>query len=374
MPNKPTIALDVSQMVYKGHGVGRYTEELARALLTHESSRFNFVFYAGVLRQRGLLNLRKKQKPWSLARWRLLPLPPKLAGSFWSLTNLPLDLFLPRADLVHLSDWTTPRTRVPSLTTVHDLVFLKYPQTLPPGIVRRQHKRLGRAVSHCAHFLADSENTKYDLMKEYPLNSEQITVVYPGVSDEFSRAKDTKIKQVKNKYHLPDYYLLTLGTREPRKNLPRLFAAHQLLKQQDPSTPDLVVAGRPGWGDQQSDSPHVHYTGFVPQDDLPALLSGASVFVYPSLYEGFGFPVLEAMACATPVVTSKTSSLPEVAGKASVLIDPLSRQAIANGISQALSRQGNLASLGLKRVKQFTWQRAARQTAALYQRVLERIR
>jgi len=370
MKNKylPRIALDVSQMVYGGHGVGRYTEELARALLS--CSDFKFTFYAGVLRQLPFFLLRRRIKPWSRANWRLLPLPPRVAELVWNHTPLPFEFVSGSQDLIHTSDWTAPLTRCPSVTTIHDLVFHHYPQTVHPNIRRVQTTRLSRAIRAGTHFIADSKNTKTDLMKIYSLPSSRITVIYPGISSQFTQVTKNQITQVKNIYKLPDRYLLTLATREPRKNLSRLIQAWSTLKSTFPTIPPLVIAGRYGWGQETPPPTGVLVTGYINDSDLPALYSGAKLLVYPSLYEGFGFPVLEAMACGTPVVTSNTSSLPEVAGDAAILINPQDPIAIAAGIKQALAHTQTLREKGLRQAKRFSWDRTARATLAVYQKIL----
>lgn len=366
--NKKKIALDVSQMVYSGHGVARYTEELARALLSIDSS-FKFTLYAGALRNRGFYHIRKRQKPWSLANWKISLLSPRLSSLVWNHISLPFELVTGSQDLIHLSDWTHPNTRAPALTTVHDLAFHHYPETVHKTVLKTQIKRLARAVKQKSHFIADSESTKNDLMKIYHLNPKRIDVVYPGVGSHFVPTKSNEIKQVKSKYNLPSSYILTLATREPRKNLTRLIKAWQQLRKDDSSTPELVIVGRYGWGQDQQEVEGVVITGFVKDSDLPALYSGAEVFVYPSLYEGFGFPVLEAMACGTPIVTSKVSSLPEVAGSAGVLVNPLSTTSISSGIRSALNNKGKLSKASLKQAGKFSWEKTAKGVLAVYRKL-----
>ena len=367
--NKHKVALDVSQMVYSGHGVARYTEELARALLTLDSP-FHFTYYAGALRNRGFFRIRSRQKPWSRATWKLSPFSPRISSLIWHYTPLSLNNLVGKQDLIHASDWTHPRSSSQIVTTVHDLAFHYYPETIKPMVMRAQTKRLARAVKQGAHFIADSESTKNDLVDLYHLKSAQVDVVYPGVGSGFTPQKNNKIKQVKNKYSLPDTYILTLATREPRKNLSRLIAAHQELRTKNNQTPQLVIAGRYGWGENDQPTEGVIITGYVADSDLSALYSGADVFVYPSLYEGFGFPVLEAMACGTAVVTSKVSSLPEVVGSAGVLVDPLSIKSISTGIAKALKNKQVLAKKGLKQAAHFTWINTAKATIAVYTELL----
>lgn len=355
------IGLDVSQMVYHGHGVGRYSLELTRALLLR--NQFDYVCYAGALRRRGELLMRSHNKPWSKATWRLPLIPPRLANLLFNYTSVPIESFTGPLDLFHASDWTQPASRCPAVTTVHDLVFRLYPETVNHRVLAAQTKRLDRVVKHNAFVIADSLSTKRDLEKLYHIDAKQITVIYPGISERFTQAKKSEIDQVKTKYNLPDQYILTLGTKEPRKNLTRLLKAVQNLDL------PLVITGRRGWGEGLPANTRVFETGYIDDADLPALYSGASVFAYPSLYEGFGFPVLEAMACGVPVVTSNVSSLPEVAGSAGILVDPNSTESIKNGVHTARKNRTKLVNLGLKQAGKFTWDKCAEAVEQVYQRI-----
>lgn len=356
------IAIDVSQLVYRGTGVGRYTYELFFALLELNSDH-SFVFFAGALRQYPSLYKMSRTSPWEKAEWKFYPLPPKLATKYFNDWDLPIDRLLGPVDLLHTSDWTEPRSLCPKVTTVHDLVFYHYPETVDPLILATQQKRIQRVLLDGTHIIADSKSTKNDLISIHQLPADKITVVYPGINKIYKPAKSKEIARVKKKYNLPTQYLLTLGTQEPRKNLTRLVEATSSL-----SLP-LVVAGRHGWGKEVEPSSNLVSTGYVEEEDLPALYSGASVFAYPSLYEGFGFPVGEAMACGTPVVTSRVSSLPEVAGQAAILVDPLEPDDISRGIKKALANSPKLINQGLRQAAKFSWEQTARQILTIYEKI-----
>ncbi len=365
------IVIDVSQIVYQGTGVGRYTAELTKHLLLLNTPH-QFIFYAGSLRSRRLLNRFRHQAPWNQATWKLSPFSPKAADLIFNRLNLPIDPLLGKANLFHASDWTQPRTKLPSVTTVHDLVFKKYPQTLPRSIAETQERRLQRVSKFATHIIADSQNTKNDLVKIYGLPEDKITVVYLAHSAKFKPQSNTEIERVKKKYHLTQPYLLSLGTQEPRKNLQKVveaFKAHQL---QYPETKlSLVLVGKHGWGDNlKLTHPQIHQLGFVSDEDLPALYSGATAFVYPSLYEGFGLPVLEAMACGAPVIVSNTSSLPEIVGQAGLLVDPQDVFALREAIQKAFIRHTILSQQSLDQARQFSWQKTAQQTLAVYEKIL----
>lgn len=362
------ITIDISQMVYLGSGVSRYTYNLVEALLNLDSPH-QFLLWAGALRQRPYFRRLARTLPWSRASWRILPVPPKLVGLALNTLNLPFEWLAGETDLIHTSDWSEPSARAPKVTTVHDLVFKKYPATLDPLIRATQERRFSRIAANQTQIIADSESTKADLLEYYHLDPDRISVVYPGVSPRYCPESHTEIGRVKTKYKLPDQYLLSLGAQEPRKNLARLIEAIEGLNL------PLIIAGKYGWGVPNTPgvkgahTPGVFELGFVPESDLPGLYSGATVFAYPSLYEGFGFPVLEAMACGTPVVTSNTSSLPEVVGQAGVLVDPLDTASITAGIKQALSSRDKLATLGLVQAKQFTWDKTAKQVMEVYEKI-----
>ena len=349
-------------MAYSGTGVGRYTFELVTALLSLPS-RHEFILWAGVRKQRFYFEALQKTAPWNKATWVYSHLSPKLAGVLFNYSPLHLEYLSGETDLIHLSDWTAPVTRVPTVTTIHDLAYAKYPETVHPLIRHTQSLRLSRIVKHGNHIIADSLSTKNDLIEKYQLLDSQIDVVYPGLSQEYFPQSELEIERVKTKYNLPNKFVLSLGTQEPRKNLERLIQATAGL-----SIP-LVIAGKYGWGKKIENPSHVTVLGFVDEADLPALYSSATVFCYPSLYEGFGFPVLEAMACGTPVVTSNISSLPEVTGEAAVLVDPLNIESIRSGIEQVIDSSENMTTKGIQQAKMFSWEVTARQVMTIYEKL-----
>lgn len=360
------IAIDVSQMCYEGTGVARYVRGLTQALLTQDSTH-TFVLYAGALRQQGFFKKIKTTSPWNKATWKILPLPPRIASLSLNALPIPFEMLVGKVDLIHTSDWAEPSSSCPRVTTVHDLVFIKYPETVDALILATQAKRLKKIIADKTHIIADSRSTKADLMEIYGLPATSIDVVYPGLDSAYTPKSETEIARVKAKYNLPDNYVLSIGTNEPRKNLDRLIKACIDLDQA------LVLTGRYGWGaGSESTSSKVISTGYVDEADLPGLYSGAKVFAYPSLYEGFGFPVLEAMACGTPVVTSNVSSLPEIVGQAGVLIDPMSVEDIKNGILKAIAQRDTYIKLGLVQSQNFTWDKAAKQVLEVYEKITNR--
>lgn len=365
------IAIDVSQMCYVGTGVARYVHGLTKALLLAGSTH-EFVLYAGTLRQRAFFTGLSKTKPWSQATWKIFPLPPKLAGYALNDTSIPFELLTGPVDLIHASDWSQPSAKSVVVTTVHDLVFVKYPETVDPLILNTQTRRLNKVVSSNTHIIADSVSTKNDLVEIYTVDPARIDVVYPGIDPIYVPQSKQEVERVKTKYALPDKYILSLGTQEPRKNIQRLVEAVRGLEI------PLVIAGKHGWGVPDTPgslgahTPGVFGLGFVPEADLPGLYGGATVFAFPSLYEGFGFPVLEAMACGTPVVTSNLSSLPEIAGEAAILINPLDPDSIKSGITTALTSHATLRSRGLIQARTFTWAATAKNMLEIYEKIAPR--
>jgi glycosyltransferase involved in cell wall biosynthesis len=265
------------------------------------------------------------------------------------------------------------------VATVHDIIPLIRPQW-----VTRRHRLVVTAAYHRLDRQADvvispSETTKADIVRRLQINPERIAVIPWGCDERFQPKGDPdRCAAVQQKYRLPARYLLFVGTLEPRKNLTTLLHAYAMLRAEGRGDGlKLVVAGRMGWlyGDifaavkALALEEEVIFTGFVDDEDLPHLYREAQLFVFPSLYEGFGLPILEAMASGVPVVTSNTASLPEVAGDAAILVDPRDPKAVAEGIAQVLAEEQlreALTQKGLDRARRFTWQSVAQKTLALY--------
>jgi len=257
-----------------------------------------------------------------------------------------------------------------AVATVHDLGFKYFPQAHPTS----QRLYLDWTTRYSANradiVLADSQATAEDLHKYYGTSAEKIRVLYPGVDKPF--VDDLSI--VRHKYNLPECYFLFIGTLQPRKNIARLVQAYSLWRKQHPNDPTaLVLAGGKGWLYDPawvSGVEGVQLTGYIDDDDKGALYAGAVALVFPSLYEGFGFPALEAMHCGTPVIASSTSSLPELVGDAGLMVDPLNIETIATAMSRFSdddSLHENYRQRGYQQVKKFTWESAAQQLLAAFE-------
>lgn len=263
--------------------------------------------------------------------------------------------------------------RVPSVVTVHDLAFLAYPAAFHPAKRRYLTAMTRLSVHRARRVIAVSAHTRDDLVHHFGVRPERIAVI-PNAADERYRPADDPavVARFKAEHHLPDRVILFVGTLEPRKNLRRLIEAFALLGDAEADV-RLVIVGASGW--LTSDlaplvqahglSDRIIFPGYVPDDDLPRWYQAATVFCYPSLYEGFGLPVLEAMACGTPVVTSRTSSLPEVAGDAALLIDPTDGDGIAHALRTVLpddARRQEMSAAGIARSRLYAWERTAAAT------------
>jgi glycosyltransferase involved in cell wall biosynthesis len=256
------------------------------------------------------------------------------------------------------------------VVTVHDLGYKHFPQAHPP----REYRYLDWSTRHsaraAARIMADSAATRADLTAFYAIPPEKIGLVYAGVEDSLGPVTDpAQLAAVRARYGLPERYWLFLGTLQPRKNIARLVQAFEAWRQKSgDESAVLALGGKAGWLYDPAwlaPSRQVQLLGYVADSDRAALYSGALGFVFPSLYEGFGFPVLEAMRCACPVLCANTSSLPELAGEAAVLVDPLSVESIATGMDELLARRDELISRGRAQQARFTWARAAESALAI---------
>lgn len=272
-----------------------------------------------------------------------------------------------------------PQRRVRTVVTVHDLSFVRHPECF--GFFRRQYYRA--AIGHGARVadtvIADSMSTRSDLIEIAGVPPERVCVVPLGVDPGLRPVRDEHaLRSFREKYALPERYLLFVGTIEPRKNIVRIIESFASIAERIPH--HLVIAGRKGWkcGDVFKSARRlhveskVHFTGRIAEEDIAGLYSLTEVFVWPSLYEGFGLPVVEAMACGVPVVTSNRSSLPEVVGNAALLVDPFSTDEIAHAIMRVIDDaplRGELIAKGFVRASELTWRRTASSTLLVYERL-----
>jgi glycosyltransferase involved in cell wall biosynthesis len=356
------IAIDASRAtVAKRTGTENYALQLIKALLAVPSDH-RFTLYFRDSPRPGLFST------YPHVTYKIIPF-----RRAWTHLRFAAALWSDRPDLTFVPAHTLPfffpgRAAV----TVHDLGYRFFPAAHP--IRERLYLDLTTRYSarRAACILADSLATKNDLVAQYHIDPAKIEVVYPGVEG-LTRAAGSQIEAVRARYGLPQSYLIFLGTLQPRKNIRRLVEAFALCAQSNDV--GLVLAGKQGWlmnlardvlpALPEALQSRLVATGYIADEDVAALYSGALALVFPSLYEGFGFPVLEAMRCGTPVLCANTSSLPELAGDAALLVDPLDVQAIAAGMARLIADaalRADLVERGYRQAARFTWQQAAEST------------
>jgi glycosyltransferase involved in cell wall biosynthesis len=368
------IAIDYTAAVRQGGGIGRYTRSLVEAVAALDHARRYVLFSAGrdPVRRAWPPNFTRRELPLEdrhLARvWHRLRLP------------LPVELITGRVDILHAPDFALPPTLgAHTVLTVHDLSFMRYPACSPKPLLDYLLAAVPRSVRRAEVILADSQSTRADIVELLRVPEERVVVLYAGVEPRFVRQDGTAIAAVRERYGLRRPFLLGLGTLQPRKNFPRLIRACHLLRERHHIPHQLVIGGGRGWLYEEIEETivalgvqeHVKMVGFVRDEDLPALYSAAEVFAFPSLYEGFGIPILEAMGCGTPVVTATASSLPEVAGEAALMVGAEDVEALADALWRALddgALRQTLIARGLAQVQRFTWSSAAAQLLDIYKR------
>jgi glycosyltransferase involved in cell wall biosynthesis len=370
------VAIEFTPAVAQGGGVGRSVREMTAALLpaaTHDYTLFvagggsipdDIAYYQPRVR-------RSRLSPLTLTRlWHRARIP------------LPIELFAGRHDLYFATDFALPPTLPGTRTAVfiHDLTFVRTPGAAVPRLVQYLRAVVPRSLSRASAVVVNSNATRADLIDVYGTPDEKIHVVQFGVHPRFTPTQ-TPVERLRVKYDLPDTpYIFAVGTIQPRKNYARLVQALRILRA-DKIDVSLVIAGGKGWMDTPvydavraaGLEAHVKFLGYVNDADLPALYTFASAFAMPSLYEGFGLPVLEAMACGAPVVTSTVSSLPEAAGDAALLVDPTDVDEIADALRRVLTERElkrTLIERGFDHVAPFVWERTAAQLTAAFDHAL----
>jgi glycosyltransferase involved in cell wall biosynthesis len=370
-----SIYVDVSSAVHSKAGIGRYAGELARALVPEYPDRLK-LFYNGVGAQppAGLEALPARTvaagyKPWRMAVW----LGQALRVGF--------DRLVPGAELFHATEHLLPPFhRVPTVLTVHDMIFKRFPEHQKRLNYWYLNATMPLYCRRADAIITVSHHSKHDLISDYGIDPEKVFVIYEAASGELAPAAEALESEARARYGLPQRYLIFVGTIEPRKNLVRVVEALQLLLDRGLSIP-LLVVGRKGWLydeffrrlDELEVRHAVHFSGYVPAQDLPVLYSAATLAIMPSVYEGFGLPILEAMACGTPVVSSRASCLPEIGGEAARYFDPHSVEEMAQVIQAVWNDaelRAEMSEQGREWAAGFSWWRAAQETAAVYERLL----
>jgi len=371
------VALDAIPLVAAKTGVGHYTDALAEWLArTHPDhqyellSPFDFAFEG-----------RNGHRPANLSK-RFMPV--RSIFRKWWLVGLPALLQISPVDVFHGTNYCIPVfAPCPTVVTIHDLSLLAQAGTHEEANVERGRRRLPIMARRATMIIAPSEWTRREIISRLGIRAERIRVIQEAAREGMRPRDEAESRSVLDKHGIRRPYLLYVGTIEPRKNLTTLLRAYDELLRATPHRPQLVLCGGRGWLDDEVFNmveelrltEMVRFTGYVEEVELPALYSAAEVFVYPSLYEGFGLPPLEAMACGTPVVASNTASLPEVVGDAGLMVSPRDVRALAQTLAKLLDDAGlrqRLSRAGLAQAARFSWERAAHETQAVYDEVFEK--
>jgi glycosyltransferase involved in cell wall biosynthesis len=374
------IGIDYTSAARQSAGIGRFTRELIRAALALDEDNDYRLLVAG--RQ----PVAEAHLPRASRRYRLVqtPISERNLVRLWHRLQIPLpvEVFLGRVDIFHSPDFVLPPVaRAVKVLTIHDLSFLRVPECADPRLRWYLGQVVPRSVGRADFLLADSESTRRDLVELLGVPPERVQVIYGGVDAMFAPVEDAEaLRRAREKYARGRPFILAVGTLEPRKNYPTLIRAFARARQAARLPHALVIVGRKGWVyepifaavDDLGLHDEVIFPGFVPDEELPALYNAADVLVTPSFYEGFGLPALEAMACGTPVIVSDVSSLPEVVGEAGVRIDPRDEAGLAEAIVRVVgdsALRAGLREAGLRRAREFTWDRAARELLGVYARL-----
>ena len=296
--------------------------------------------------------------------------------------DFPFLLGRDKPDVVHFQYISPMFCSVPTVLTVHDLSFLHHPECFPISMRKRLEWLVPRAIKKATHIVTPSHMSKLDIIKNYGLNEDEVSVVYNGVSEIFSPASEQRIENVQSKYGCSKPYLIVVGALQPRKNLKRVLEAYAEAIKSVKVMLDMRVVGPKRWkqhsivdlASKLGISERVRVVGYVDEPDLVALYSGAQFSVYASLFEGFGLPIIESMACGTPVITSNTSCMPEISGGAALLVEPTDTQEIMQAIVELSNNQQlrlELKRKGIVNSEKFCWKNAASQMQDIYRSVAQ---
>jgi len=344
-------------------GVGTYGAEIIKYLYRIDKDSDYTIF---------LPNSPQNDLPPERNNWHYRVIPSK---GLWTFISLPLGILTNRKklDIFFSPTHYMPRlVKTPRIVSIMDLSYLHYPEMFRPKDLFKLKKWTAYSVKNAHKIITISEFSKSEIIKYYQVSEDKIVVTYPGINELYKNAKVNPPAGGKKKYNIINDYILFVGTLQPRKNIIRLLEAYKLASQGEVlQNIDLVIVGKKGWIYTQIFEKvkveglegKIKFLDFVSSEDMPYIYSQAKCLVLPSLYEGFGIPVIEAMACGIPTVISNTSSLPEVGGNASIFIDPQNVDSIKNGILQTLSLSSsarkNIIEKGYKQIEKFSWDKSA---------------
>lgn len=375
-----TIGFDISAQSLPRSGIGQYQIHLLEALLRIDPDNFYNLYAFNFRNRERFSDIHFFSDNYKL---NVIPIPQRLITLWWMMfQSPPLEKAAGECDLYQVSEiCIQPARKAKTVAMVHDLTTLLFPQYHVKSNVFLHNQRFKR-LDKADGILTNSEATKRDILNHLDIRPEKVFVTPLGADERFRPLDLMAAHPILQKYQLHKPYILFVGTLEPRKNAETLVRAFNELKQRHSIPHELVLAGRRGWLYEPilqaiGSSPFqadIRLLDYVEDSEVPALMSGATVFAYPSFYEGFGLPVLEAMQCGAPVITSSVSSLPEVGGEACLYIHPESADELAGTLYKVIrdkSLQQILSGKGIERAKQFSWERCAEETLKAYKRVME---
>jgi len=366
------IGFDLTSLIYQ-RGVSRYTTNLVRAIA--QQPNVSCSYYASTWRQKRLLTKLIDQNLPVAQQEIIQDYPVSLLGKIWQLGFNPVSKLLPQINIFHAWEWQLPPDKnLPLIVTIHDLAMLHFPKAAHPEILAKHQQSWRRIADSGAHIIAVSQATKTDVINLLKIPLYRIHVVHEALPTELfnltRQMSEQQLEKIKARLQPSGKpYLFFVGTREPRKNLHRLIEAWQPLAKEF----DLLIAGQAGWDqvEKQAWTSQPRFLGQVTDQELSVLYTEAAAFVYPSLYEGFGLPILEAFHHGTPVVTSNSSAMIEVAGNAAELVEPESVESIRAGMQKILNESPRDQAVRMQRMiirlQMFDWQTTAQQTILAYQ-------
>ena len=369
------IAIDASRAVNEKAGIGRYTRELVKKLIEIDKKNDYLLLFSYWRKDRGKERLiREFQAP--NVELKTFKLPGPLKEKLWGWRLSWLERVLEKVDLFYApSFWEVNLgLQIPQVMTIYDLTTFLFPEHLGQTLSERMNQRTRLASRKVQRIITISEHTKNDLIEIIKVPEQKVKVIYPGRTDFHSVSKSLPSGLKKNAF------ILSVGTIEPRKNLEGLFKAYALLPPNLQEKYPLAVVGAEGWQtakifntfNRLNLGGKVKFLGYVSDEVLARLYREAAVFCYPSLYEGFGFPVLEALSFGTPAVISRTSSLPEVAGRGALYVDPQDPKLISGGLERLLEHKEEaegLRKLALIEAQKFSWEKTAHETLKVFERI-----
>ncbi|HYD60635.1 MAG TPA: glycosyltransferase family 1 protein [Noviherbaspirillum sp.] len=378
--NRVRVGINAVPILSPLTGVGQYTYRLITELqqiLPHKPWLFYGTSWDSEIRTAAAPGARELNN----AIKRFMP-HPHLITRFLKQTRFSSGARTHRINLYHEPAFLAYRFKGPSVVTVHDLSWIRHPETHPAERVREMNRFMPKVIAHATHVVVDSDFVRREVISHYGVLPERVTTVLLGVSPDFRPCSPSETAPVLARFGLQHgHYQLAVGTLEPRKNLSTVIAAFEQLPDKVRSRFPLVIVGMNGWGMERFSQSlqhmisrgEVRMLGYVAQAELPILYAGARLFVYPSLYEGFGLPPLEAMACGVPVIASNRASLPEVVGNAGILVEPKDDASIASHMLTLIedsALHARLSEAGRARASAFTWRKFAHETIAVYKKII----